>query len=236
MQPILSLKSVSKSFPRGFRGKEHQVLNEVSLDVGEGQIIALVGQNGAGKSTVLRCCTGELEPKKGSVQLQGTLGYLPDSPAMLERATGGEWLESLWSIAWLKRQEARSRSRKFAQKLDLLFAYDRLICEYSKGMKQRLGMIASLMHEPKCLVRDEPMSDIDPLGRVCVKEFMQELRSQGVVILFSTHILADVHDIADYVYLLHQGRIVAEQAVNQDWAAQERFVHHVKLNGHTHLT
>ncbi|WP_217589697.1 ABC transporter ATP-binding protein [Lentibacillus saliphilus] len=209
----MALVTVS-DLSRHFDGKP--VVHQVSFELNEGKTIALIGPNGAGKTTTLRTMAGLLNPTSGSVKFSGMnagedirpyIGYLPQYPAFYEWMSGLEFLVYSGQLAHLTKDEATKRALELLKKVGILDAKDRRIGKYSGGMKQRLGIAQAIIHQPKLLILDEPVSSLDPIGRREVLTLMDELK-KDMTILFSTHILSDADEISDELLLLNKGEIV----------------------------
>lgn len=192
------------------------VVDNISFDFAIGKCIALIGPNGAGKTTTLRILAGLLTPDSGSVQFENQkknddirnfIGYLPQYPVFHPWMTGMEYLTFSGQLAKLPKEEAGSRAQALLEKVGIADAADKRIGKYSGGMKQRLGIAQAIIHKPKLLLLDEPVSSLDPLGRREVLHLMEELK-QEMTILFSTHILGDADEISDELLLLSNGNIV----------------------------
>jgi len=193
-------------------------LEELDLDVERGQVLGLLGPNGAGKTTTLKLLTGLLKPSCGNAWLLGVpiaeprsrkpLGFLPEQPYFYDYLTGLEYLELAGGLSGLPGIEAHERARHWLGRVGLGDRPRLLLRKYSKGMLQRLGLAAALVHGPEILILDEPMSGLDPYGRRDVRELILEQHARGVTVLFSSHILPDVESVADRVAILHRGRLV----------------------------
>ena len=138
------------------------------------------------------------------------MGYAPEVTNLYPFLRAEELLAYMGTLAGMDAAAIQSRTALLLEKLGLSFAKGRLISAYSKGMKQRLSLAISLISDPELIFRDEPMSGLDPLGRIIVKDLMKELKAQGKTLFFNTHILSDVQEIADRFGILHQGKIVYE--------------------------
>ncbi|TMQ58734.1 MAG: ABC transporter ATP-binding protein [Candidatus Eisenbacteria bacterium] len=193
-------------------------LEELDLDVERGKVLGLLGPNGAGKTTTLKLLTGLLKPSRGNAWLLGvpieeprsrrSLGFLPEQPYFYDYLTGLEYLELAGGLSGLPDIEANERARHWLSRVGLGDCPRLRLRKYSKGMLQRLGLAAALVHDPEILILDEPMSGLDPFGRRDVRELILEQRLRGVTVLFSSHILPDVESVADRVAILHRGRLV----------------------------
>lgn len=204
---------------------EHLALDSMDLTVEEGSVFGFLGANGAGKTTTLRLLTGMARPTSGSVQVLGTdvgpasnsaraqIGFLPDVPAFYDWMTAEEFLRFAGRLFRLDRAVLQDR---IGQLLDLagLHGTTTKIGEYSRGMKQRLGIAQALINAPRLLLLDEPTSALDPMGRRDVLDMVASLRGRTTV-FFSTHILGDVERVCDTVAILDHGRIVAGGPIDE---------------------
>lgn len=200
----------------------NEVLRDVSFDVGEGEIFGFIGPNGAGKTTTIRIMATLLEPIAGKVEIDGfdvtvdpqqvrrVIGYMPDHAGVYERLTVREYLEFFADAYQVPTAGTTYAVVDAVMELtDLVKLHDKLVATMSKGMKQRLQLARTLLHDPKVLVLDEPASDLDPRARIEIRDLLVELRSMGKTIFLSSHILTELADICTSVAILEQGRLVA---------------------------
>lgn len=189
-------------------------VNKLTFQVVEGNCVGLLGPNGAGKTTTLQMLSGLLAPSSGTIRfaesngtdIRQSIGYLPQYPAFYNWMSGREFLEFTGKLAHLSKKEAAARARDILERVGLKDAANRRIGGYSGGMKQRLGIAQAIIHRPKLLILDEPVSALDPLGRREVLELMQDLKKE-TTILFSTHVLHDAETICDDVLIIRDGQI-----------------------------
>ncbi|MGM0845359.1 MAG: ATP-binding cassette domain-containing protein [Bacillota bacterium] len=207
---VLSVKELKKEY------KEKLAVNRVTFQLEKGKCTALLGPNGAGKTTTIQMLAGLITPSSGSVHsdilpntrdLRPLIGYLPQYPTFFEWMSGEEYMIFSGEIAGINKKEARERTGDLLDLVGLTEAKGRKIGEFSGGMKQRLGIAQALVHKPKLLMLDEPVSALDPFGRREVLELMEALKKE-TTILFSTHILNDAEQICDNVLFLHHGELV----------------------------
>lgn len=196
--------------------KEQAAIQNVNFSFEHGKCVALIGPNGAGKTTILRTLAGVLKPTSGSISLSGLstkedrrsrIGYLPQYPQFPSWMTGKEFLIFSGKLAHLPKQVAEKRADELLAQMNLTDSGHKRIKTYSGGMKQRLGIAQAIIHEPKLLIMDEPVSSLDPLGRREVLNLMEQLKQQ-MAILFATHILSDAEEICDELLLLHEGKMI----------------------------
>lgn len=213
---ILSLAGVRKGFP----GKE--VLKSIELQIAPGELLALVGNNGQGKTTLMKLILGLLTPDAGEILINGEtaaasrtttqkalFGYLPETTAFYPNLTGQETLNYLSSL----KQGAHSRVAEALAIVGLQHAAKQRVKTYSKGMKQRLGLAQALLGNPKLLLLDEPTNGLDPSGIHEFYQILERLKSEGVAILMSSHLLAEIEPRSDALALLKDGIISAYGAV-----------------------
>lgn len=207
---LLTVKNLTKTYDH------KKAVNDVSFECEAGKCVALIGPNGAGKTTTLRTLAGLLKPTSGSVtfehmkpndDIRFLIGYLPQYPVFYSWMTGLEFLIYCGELAHLSKDTAKKRAEELLVKVGISEAKSRRIGKYSGGMKQRLGIAQAIIHQPKLLILDEPVSSLDPIGRREVLTLIEELK-KDMSILFSTHILTDADEISDELLLLNQGEIV----------------------------
>ncbi|MCB5953033.1 ABC transporter ATP-binding protein [Enterococcus sp. BWT-B8] len=208
---ILEVKSIQKDF-----GKD-QVLKDVSIQVPEHEIYGFVGENGAGKTTTMNIILGLLPATSGEVVVCGQkvvynnqatnreIGYLPDVPAFYSFYSATEYLKLVGQLTGIKKEELDNRVEELLNLVNLNSG-KRRISNFSRGMKQRLGLAQALLNRPKLIICDEPTSALDPLGRKEVLDLMVSLKKE-TTILFSSHILEDVEKVSDQIAILHKGEI-----------------------------
>jgi len=199
-----------------------RALNGVNLSVERGEILGLLGPNGSGKSTLMKIIVGILKPDTGDIEVLGahvntdsiavkrTVGYVPETPRLYEFLSGTEYLDFIADIHSLDVDTKRERISEFLKALDLDGREDELINGYSQGMKQKLAIIAGLLHRPQLLILDEPLNSLDPRTARIVKELIHKLRDDGVATIFSTHILDIADAICDRIVIMTNGVVLEE--------------------------
>ena len=221
---VVSVEKVSKSYPTGFLRSRVRVLSDLSFSVLPNEIVGFLGPNGAGKTTTIKILNRLAFADSGTVTVFGEeagrrpetrrrIGFMPEHPYFYEYLTGKEFLSLCGHLNSMGRSEIRERSRAILSRVGLSGAGDTAIRKYSKGMMQRLGLAQALLHDPELVILDEPMSGLDPMGRMEVRNLIRELKSSGKTVFFSSHILSDVEALCDRVVMLHKGRKVAEGTV-----------------------
>jgi ABC-2 type transport system ATP-binding protein len=198
-----------------------RALDGLDLDVAAGTVYGFLGPNGAGKTTTLRILTGLARPNSGKAQVAGVdvlrevqalpphIGHLPEEPAFYSWMTPLEFLDYLGRLYGLSATGRRSRSRELLALVRMEDVSKRRIGGFSRGMRQRLGVAAALIHHPEVLFLDEPASALDPAGRKEVLDLIENLRGQATVVM-STHILADVERVCDVVGIIAKGKMLVQ--------------------------
>ncbi|MFC5648701.1 ATP-binding cassette domain-containing protein [Paenibacillus solisilvae] len=208
-QPLLHVQGLTKIFGAA------KAVDDISFTIGEGRCVALLGPNGAGKTTTIRMLTGLLAADSGQMHVQSLapgadrrqiIGYLPQTPVFYGWMTGREYLIHASRLCGLSRKEAASRSTEWLERVGIIEAANRRVAGYSGGMKQRLGLAQALIHRPRLLILDEPVSALDPIGRREVMGLLRDLKRETTV-LFSTHVLHDAEELCDDVLIMREGRI-----------------------------
>lgn len=220
-EPALQVVDLTKSFRSGFARREIRGIEGVSFTVARGEVFALLGHNGAGKTTTIGCLLDLVRPERGEVKLLGRdhrdrtartrVGYLPERPYFFDYLTGRELLEFYADLQDIDRRERAGRIDEVLRQVDMFTDAGRRLNKYSKGMLQRLGLAQALLGDPELLILDEPMSGLDPMGRLEVRSLLLGLKKQGRTILLSSHIVPDVEQLADAVGILRDGRLVLNQ-------------------------
>ncbi len=211
----LNILGVSKVFTT--KNSTKTILSDISLAVKEGSIFGLLGLNGIGKTTTIKIMLDLLKPTSGYVEFFGqnhqdhksrmNICYLPEKFQPSGYLTGYESVEL--SLEFFNRKVTRTLIAQMAERLDLQAdALDKKISSYSKGMGQKIGLVACFLSGTKLLILDEPMSGLDPKTRIKVKEVATDYKNQGNTIFFSSHILADIDEICDDIAVLHNAKIV----------------------------
>jgi ABC-2 type transport system ATP-binding protein len=217
---LLQVSGLTKSYKKGLIPRRTQVLQGMSFSVPSGTITGFLGANGAGKTTTMRCALGLDFPDSGEVQFFGRplnveakkrIGFLPERPYFYEHLTGFEFLEFYANLtsSW-NRAVLRSRIKHLLGSVDLEFAQDRLLRNYSKGMLQKIGLAQALIHDPELVILDEPMSGLDPDGRMALAEIIQETAKRGPAVFFSSHLMHDTERLCERLVVLKGGVCIYE--------------------------
>jgi ABC-2 type transport system ATP-binding protein len=217
-EAAIQIDNLTKDYPCGFLNlKTKRSLEGLTLRVEDGEVFGFLGPNGAGKSTTIKLLVGLIFPTAGTAQILGQpisdismhqdIGYLPEQPYFYDYLTAAELLDYFARIHNLRAQDRRERVDRMLRKVGLETARKIQLRKYSKGMLQRVGLAQAILHDPRVVILDEPMSGLDPLGRREVRDIILELKREGRTVLFSTHILSDAEMLCDRVGVIAGGKL-----------------------------
>ena len=221
-------------FPRRLLRRPFTALDGVSLEVREGDFFALLGQNGAGKTTAMHCLVGLLRPTAGNIEVLGVrpepgaaffsqVGYLPEEPRYHEYLTVEEAVTYYTRLSGVR--PAASRVTALLDSLGLSEHRRLLVRRCSKGMKQKVGIAQAVIHEPRMLFLDEPMRGLDPMTVHIFRDMLVEMNRRGTTIVMNSHILSEVEQVATRAAIIHRGRLaVQDDVANLVRTATERYV------------
>ena len=217
----VELRGVTKRY------NEIVAVNNISLAIPTGEIFALLGPNGSGKSTTLKMLLGLVTPSAGEINVLGLdvqkdpvgikrqVGYVPESPNVYEFLTGIEYLDFIGDIYNVSTTDKQQRITEYLKALELKGREGDMINSYSDGMRKKLSLISAFLHKPKLLILDEPLNALDPRSARIVKDFLYELKSQGVTTILSTHVLEIAEAVCDRIGIMYQGNILALGTMNE---------------------
>ncbi len=214
---VLEVKALFKNFRTDFYKKPNIVLKDVSFKIDQGRFVGFIGPNGAGKSTTIKCLLELIFPDSGQIWFFGErfslkhrskIGFLPERPFFQEFLTGLEFLKLHWRLAQKPSQQFAEKANEILELVKLSQAKDKKLKDYSKGMLQRIGIAQALICDPEFLILDEPMSGLDPDGRILIKQVLRRLREKEMTILMSSHLLEDVEELCDDLLIMHAGSMV----------------------------
>jgi len=214
-------------------------LNDVTCEIGPG-MTALLGMNGAGKSTMMRLITGQLRPTTGSLNVLGMdpfsnsdvyrkLGYCPEIDNFYEHNSGREFVYYLARLAGYEKPEAQRRTEKMLERVGMAERADNPIASYSKGMRQRIKLAQAMLHDPDIILLDEPLNGLDPLGRREFADLLAQYASEGKTIVISSHILYEVEQMTQSILLLHRGRLLATGDLRVIRSLLDKHPHQVRI-------
>lgn len=212
---MIELTNVNKSY-----NKDSKTIDDLSLKIDDGQIFGFIGPNGAGKTTTIKLITGIIPKDDGTIVIDGIdidqnpieakkqFGYVPDSPDLFLKLSGIEFLNFIGDIYNISKEERESKIKDLADKFDIFNSLNEKIQNYSHGMRQKLLIIGALMHSPKNLILDEPLTGLDPKSTHMLKEILKEHTKNGNLVFFSTHILDVAEKLCDRIAIINKGKIL----------------------------
>lgn len=222
---MIELKDVHQSYRTGFMRRLTPVLKGISFEVGAETVVGYLGINGAGKTTTIKLITGINQASSGAITIDGEptteaearalIGYLPENPYFYEYLSPREALDLYGRLQGLPRQERRRRAEELLERVRLKGDAERPLRGFSKGMRQRLGLAQAILHDPKYLILDEPLTGLDPMGRLLLRDIILEERRAGRTVFFSSHILSDVEAISNELVILDGGAIAYKGPVSE---------------------
>ncbi len=214
----IEISGLEKTYLAGFwRKRPKTALKPLTLSVPEGEIFGYLGPNGAGKTTTLKLLMGLIYPTGGSAKILGAdwrdprvkaqIGFLPEQPYFYDYLTASELLDYFARLSGLDARQRENGIRQVLARVGLPDAGHTQLRKFSKGMLQRVGIAQAIIHNPRLVFLDEPMSGLDPVGRREVRDLIQSLKDEGKTVFFSTHILSDAEALCDRVAVLHRGEL-----------------------------
>lgn len=200
-------------------------ISEISIEIDKG-IYGILGPNGAGKSTLLKIMIGQLRPNIGEIKVFGEkvfannklfnhIGYCPEFDAFYKRVIARDFLIFKAELHGYGKSEAAIKVQTAFERVGLQNESERRISEYSMGMRQRLKLASSIIHEPRLLILDEPLRGVDPLWRINIIKLLKKFESEGKTVIVSSHILSEVESMTNSVILIHQGKIFAQGDIQE---------------------
>lgn len=200
-------------------------VDHLNLQVAEGEFFGFLGPNGAGKSTTIKMLVGLLRPTSGTAHIGGVdvwknpleakrqVGVLPEGMNLYERLSGREFIEFAGTMYGVSHSESRSRCNELLDLMDLTDAADKLIVDYSAGMKKKTGLAAALIHAPRVIFLDEPFEGVDAISGRAIRNILQRLREGGTTIFFSSHIMEVVERLCTQIAVINDGKLVAQGSI-----------------------
>jgi ABC-2 type transport system ATP-binding protein len=222
--PAIEILGLEKTYSVGFwRKRPKRALHPLQLTVEDGEIFGFLGPNGAGKTTTLKLLLGLVFPTAGSARILGRewtdpsvkaqIGFLPEQPYFYDYLTAHELLEYYGQLSGVPAKQRKQRVERVLEQVGLRDVQGVQLRKFSKGMLQRVGIGQAILHDPKLVFFDEPMSGLDPMGRREVRDLMEQLKHEGKTVFFSTHILSDAEALCDRVAIIHKGELRGVGAV-----------------------
>ncbi len=199
---------------------QHIAVDAITLEVPRGSFFGLLGPNGAGKSTTLAMTTGLLRPDGGNIVVNGLpvwpdptavkagIGVVPENLLLFERLSATEFLTYVGRFRHLDPDQIEIRTEDLLRALDLESAGNKLIADYSQGMRKKISLAAALLHGPNLLILDEPFESVDPVSQRSIRYILDQVIAAGGTVVFSSHVMATVEELCDWVAIMHLGRVV----------------------------
>ena len=223
---MLEFKNVTKVFSSDILKKPFTAVNDLSFKIESGKTIGFLGANGSGKTTSIKMAMDFIRPTSGEIVFGNELGnsrmnamekigYLPERPFFYPHLTGNDFCQYMGQLSGLSKIQIAEAVKFWAPKFKIDFALDRLIKTYSKGMLQRIGFLATLLHDPSLIILDEPLAGVDPIGRKELKDIIESISSDGKTVFFSSHIVSDVEEVCDSVLFIKDGSLVYNGSVDE---------------------
>jgi ABC-2 type transport system ATP-binding protein len=214
---MIVLKNLSKFYHTGLVQRK-KIVHDLSFSLPAHTVLGFLGPNGAGKSTTIKMIMDFIRPESGWITINGIdskktearkrIGFLPEHPYFYDNLTAREFLFLLGKMAGMTKKDINNRTEILLERLNLTEAATRYLRTYSKGMLQRVGFAAALIHDPDLLILDEPLSGLDPIGRHMIISLLFELKEAGKTLFFSSHILNDIERLCDNIAIINQGRLL----------------------------
>lgn len=215
---MIRFENVTKTYANGAK----RAVDDLSMEIDGGKVFGFLGPNGAGKTTTIKMMTGILNPTSGKIWLEDVeleknpieakrlFGFVPDTFDMFERLTGMEYLQFLADLYNVDDRTRKAQMDKYLEIFELQSAIQQQIRSYSHGMKQKLQIIGSLLHQPRIWILDEPMVGLDPASMHALKEEMRAYCQSGRTVFFSTHVLDVAERLCDEIGIIRQGKLIAK--------------------------
>ena len=205
----LEVIGISKQFANS------RVVDNISFDVAPGEIFGLIGPNGAGKTTTIRMIMDIIKPDSGQIKVLGaslnektkdSIGYLPEERGLYKKLTIAKSTQYIAALKGITAQQAKERTQKLLERIDLVAHQHKKPEELSRGMSQMVQFIITIIHEPELIILDEPFANLDPVNTQLLKEIIFELKSQEKAIILSTHRMNEIEELCDRVFMINKGR------------------------------
>ena len=212
---MIEIKNVSKTYNNNIKA-----IDNLNLKINDGEIVGFIGLNGAGKTTAIKMMTGILQPDIGTIKINGydivkdslkakqIIGYIADSPDMFLKLTGMEFINFIANIYKVPLDVRKKRIKEFGERFGLSDVLDKPMQSYSHGMRQKIKVVAALVHDPDVWILDEPLIGLDPTSAFELKKMMREHADKGNSVFFSTHVLEVAEKLCDKIAIIDKGKVV----------------------------
>ena len=212
---MIEIKNVSKTYNNNIKA-----IDKLNLTINDGEIVGFIGLNGAGKTTAIKMMTGILQPDIGTIKINGydivkdslkakqIIGYIADSPDMFLKLTGMEFINFIANIYKVPLDVRKKRIKEFGERFGLSDVLDKPMQSYSHGMRQKIMVVAALVHDPDVWILDEPLIGLDPTSAFELKKMMREHADKGNSVFFSTHVLEVAEKLCDKIAIIDKGKVV----------------------------
>lgn len=212
---MIEIKNVSKTYNNNIKA-----IDNLNLKINDGEIVGFIGLNGAGKTTTIKMMTGILQPDIGTIKINGydivkdslkakqIIGYIADSPDMFLKLTGMEFINFIANIYKVPLDVRKKRIKEFGERFGLSDVLDKPMQSYSHGMRQKIMVVAALVHDPDVWILDEPLIGLDPTSAFELKKMMREHADKGNSVFFSTHVLEVAEKLCDKIAIIDKGKVV----------------------------
>ena len=212
---MIEIKNVSKTYNDNIKA-----IDNLNLKINDGEIVGFIGLNGAGKTTAIKMMTGILQPDIGTIKINGydivkdslkakqIIGYIADSPDMFSKLTGMEFINFIANIYKVPLDVRKKRIKEFGERFGLSDVLDKPMQSYSHGMRQKIMVVAALVHDPDVWILDEPLIGLDPTSAFELKKMMREHVDKGNSVFFSTHVLEVAEKLCDKIAIIDKGKVV----------------------------
>ncbi len=212
---MIEIKNVSKTYNNNIKA-----IDNLNLTINDGEIVGFIGLNGAGKTTAIKMMTGILQPDIGTIKINGydivkdslkakqIIGYIADSPDMFLKLTGMEFINFIANIYKVPLDVRKKRIKEFGERFGLSDVLDKPMQSYSHGMRQKIMVVAALVHDPDVWILDEPLIGLDPTSAFELKKMMREHADKGNSVFFSTHVLEVAEKLCDKIAIIDKGKVV----------------------------
>lgn len=224
MSVICKVQGLKKSFQPDFYKKPIQVLKNIHFEIQEGRFVGFIGPNGSGKTTTIKCLMQFIFPDEGKIfffnsedilSAKKRIGFLPERPYFQEFLTGLEFLKLHWDLSGMKSDQFLQKAKDILNLVKLAHAQDKKLKDYSKGMLQRIGIAQALITEPELLILDEPMSGLDPDGRILIKGILKDLKNKKMTVIMSSHLLEDLEELCEDLVIINKGETLFTGSVTE---------------------